>query len=130
MNPDPADPPNVEALKKEALDVGIRLAPFSHWPVHWHPLVMRVLKAARHAGITELYIKEKFFGMRIQGGEHVELEIAIQAEQECWSICVYCGNSCEPPKTHTFPSCEACHSLAESKAAFEWVKIGDSREGT
>jgi len=121
MNPDPAAPPNVEALKKEALDVGVRLAKFSEWPVKWHPLVMRALWVARRAGVEEVYITVKYGGLRIQGGGLVMDETASQIETESASTCVHCGSICDLPQAPYPPSCVGCRSPDGKVLSIEWV---------
>jgi len=98
LNPDPASSRSADALKKEAPEVGVRLAKFSHWPMKWHPLVMRALRVARRVGVEEVYITVKYGGPRIQGGGPVMSEIATQVEAESARTCVHCWNICNLPR--------------------------------
>jgi hypothetical protein len=122
MNPDPVPPQSADALKKEALEVGVRLAKFSQWPVKWHPLVMRALRVARRAGVEEVYITVKYGSLRIQGGSSVMSETAYQIEIESERTCVYCGSICDLPRAPYPPSCAGCRDPVGKVLSIEWVE--------
>lgn len=84
---------------------------------------MRALRQARELGITELYVKEKLGGLRIQGGGASLLPVVEQAEREADRTCATCGAVCARPSppTLTLPRCSACASRDGDRIAIEWV---------
>ena len=116
------DSPLKGTLIEEALRIGVRLTPYSHWPAAWHCIVIRVLRDARKAGVREVYIKEKFGGLRIQGGGASLLNSVKRAEKDSVKTCVFCGNRCNESPPPNLPCCRECGS-SQIRVALRWIEL-------
>ena len=119
MSKQPEAPRSFSSAELEARSLGIRFAPFSHWPLAWHPMVMVALRQAEALSIRKLYIKEKLGGLRIQGGGAKLMEAALQAERLADKTCAGCGQ----PAVGTNSQMPLCAACAEKTAAIvQWVE--------
>ncbi len=98
----------VDDLADGALKLGIRFNRYSHWPVAWHPIVMRVLQEAARVGVQTLYVKEKLGGLKIQGGSEDLAEAVVRAMSEADQTCVVCGEHCNRQNAPSLPVCPSC----------------------
>jgi hypothetical protein len=105
-------------LGSEAVAIGVRLMPGSHWPVGWHAIVVEALKTARQLGVTQLYIKEKFGLLRLQGGGARFMPALPAIEHRVDRSCACCGKRCRKPTVPNLPLCPDCGDRAPS-----WVEI-------
>lgn len=119
MNPSDEELTPSARAAKEALSTGIRFAPFSCWPLAWHELVMPVLREAKLASIRQLYIKEKFGGLRIQGGGARLAGSVVQAERAADRACVSCGLPAIRPASMQWPRCPSCEGRPRDEV--QWV---------
>jgi hypothetical protein len=101
--------------------LGIRLDRYSHWPVAWHPIVMRVLHEAVRLGVPSLYVKEKLGGLRIQGGGESLAEVVAQAMREADRTCVVCGGQCDKHNVPNPPLCSSC-GVEGWQSSIRWVE--------
>lgn len=115
--------PSAKAAK-EARGTGIRFAPFSCWPLAWHELVMPVLREAKLSSVRQLYIKEKFGGLRIQGGGAVLAASVIQAERAADRACVSCGQLASRAAPTEWPLCSSCEGRPWDEV--QWVDTSSS----
>lgn len=95
---------------------------FSHWPLAWHEVVMRVLRLAPLAEVRRLYVKEKLGGLAIQGCGGKLLPAIETAERQANRTCVTCGSTCERAPPPSLPRCADCRARDGNQVSVVWVE--------